>query len=245
MPLSSNIQDRSMISKLQEQLKECQKENAELNAHLEGAWGSQDVFVKRTKELKAELQEKNDAITKLRDKNDAITKLQEKVTRLEREAITRESNLQTKQQVITSLEETAALKEPLFQIGAKVRLRFLQITRSYYGLEKTIPWDKKVNSEGNQAAHNGNAALDKLLFKTGVLSGALRKRFSKVFETIYESSPDNPISMPQIMIDTLNYEVTIRTLRVLSDVRLIKERLTYFDRSKYALYTELPFTHFH
>ncbi|PVH78779.1 hypothetical protein DL98DRAFT_655828 [Cadophora sp. DSE1049] len=179
-----------------------------------------------------------------------------------------EAELQGQKENVGRLEKEIQLKDPLFQVGADVRTRFLEQAKEAFWHVKT--WDKRSGEyvlkkyevdpatieKVNQAAHGGNGLADRSLFVLGKLSrpwatkdaepkvkmpdaaaahwrkplttefdgktfgyaaDASESEPTNIFEELYHYRPTVYITMPSTMLEAIDCEATIKTLKSLNE----------------------------
>ncbi|KAF5873982.1 uncharacterized protein Bfra_005449 [Botrytis fragariae] len=102
-------------------------------------------------------------------------------------------NCNWEQQNYDKLKQTYDIVEPLVKIGADIRLRFLDQARE---AALSISWceaDMALRTNGNVAAHRGNAAADATLFKGKLIPEEYKEEAEEIFEKLYNhKSSDYP-----------------------------------------------------
>lgn len=195
------------IARLEAQIAQLQKDNADLEADLEAERGYSSIVRGERNVLRVEVSELElEKMTARQPDTPNKTPDQKTILRL--------------QVKVTKLEKEKAMNEPLIQIGVKVRLRLLNSAREAYKVNG-MP-DRHAAQEGNMVAHGGMARVDKLLFRNNLLSPERHKLYSDIFREIYWSSPHEHDSIPAIVVDTFDCEVTIRTLHSTNELSINK-----------------------
>ncbi|TGO07427.1 hypothetical protein BTUL_0278g00100 [Botrytis tulipae] len=83
------------------------------------------------------------------------------------------------------LKKTHDIREPLVKIGADIRLRFLdQARETALGISRCEA-DMALRTNGNVAAHRGNAAADAALFKGNLIPEEYEEEAEEIFEKLY------------------------------------------------------------
>ncbi|KAF7924631.1 uncharacterized protein EAE97_010582 [Botrytis byssoidea] len=83
------------------------------------------------------------------------------------------------------LKKTHEIREPLVKIGADIRLRFLdQARETSLGISRCEA-DMALRTNGNVAAHRGNAAADAALFKGNLIPEEYEEEAEEIFEKLY------------------------------------------------------------
>lgn len=128
---------------------------------------------------------------------------------------------------VKELQDELQLKEPLFQIGLAVRLRFLE---SNHTEESRLPRSvisQKTIIRGNAAAHAGSGQADANIFQGDLVDEEHhRSLLKKVFENLYHCDPSTYHQLSPRMQKAIDHVVSIRALRALnvSCDRPIRER---------------------
>jgi hypothetical protein len=138
-----------------------------------------------------------------------------------------ESELSRLKEENTKLQQELIVKEPLFEMGKKVRIRYLAQAREMVLFVKprkgdTIQIERqeldKVGIEnGNLSAHGGNGKADAALFQGNFLSETERYAYWVVFQALYKTPPQDYGTRSPKYLEIMDHEATIRTLKVLND----------------------------
>ncbi|KAJ8065639.1 hypothetical protein OCU04_006313 [Sclerotinia nivalis] len=99
--------------------------------------------------------------------------------------LTRESIRQDYQE----LKKTHDLREPLVKIGVDIRLRFLDQSREIALNISRDEADMALRTNGNVAAHRGNAAADAALFKCNLVPEEYEEEADEIFQKLYKQKP--------------------------------------------------------
>jgi len=111
-------------------------------------------------------------------------------------------------------------KEPLFQVGFRIRLRFLEQSK----VIADYPWMEKSLSTligGNDVAHNGGLVADGSLLSNPFLPNGIQLYVEKVFKAVYKVALADLQNMPILMVETINGEITIKCLQKFQPTRRI------------------------
>lgn len=198
-------------------------ENEELRADLL----SLDTY---TLELR---QQRNNLQTKLESQKESPTatasaqKSEASVEALEERNSSLELKVSELREENAKLQEELVVKQPLFDTGRKVRIRYLEQARELVLFVKPKNLDKVRIENGNIAAHGGNGKADAALFQGDFLSKKERSTYWVVFKALYTTSPDVYGSLSPKYLEVIDHEATIRTLKVLNGSldRPLKERM--------------------
>ncbi|KAL3419387.1 hypothetical protein PVAG01_09609 [Phlyctema vagabunda] len=109
---------------------------------------------------------------------------------------------------IAELEETQPSLEPLAEIGAAIRTRFMHQARQMVTGE---PSNRETIKRGNAAAHRADGRADAALLNGDYMTKADFSRMSSVFKNLYKQNPMDYGSWPQKILDAIDCEATIRT----------------------------------
>jgi hypothetical protein len=136
------------------------------------------------------------------------------------------------------LEDEIQLKEPLFQTGLSIRLRFLENNRAYmFGTEEEERRpDPSIVRRGNDAAHAGLGQGDAVIFQGSWFNDSLPKYpLEETFQKLYHDKPSNYQPRSTKMLEATDLEVTIRTLNAIKEVenRPIIQRQTALENYDY------------
>jgi hypothetical protein len=130
------------------------------------------------------------------------------------------SSLESKVSQLTEenakLQQELLVKQPLFDTGRKVRIRYLEQARELVLFVKPKNLDKIRIENGNIAAHGGDGKADAALFQKDFLSKKERSTYWVVFKALYTTSPDVYGALSPKYLEVIDHEVTIRTLKVLN-----------------------------
>lgn len=102
------------------------------------------------------------------------------------------------------LEKEAAMKEPLFQVGKIVRLRFLaQASQLFRGSTEQASVKRLLGhiAEGNAKAHCGLKDTDVTLFTGGFLSMMEVLQYGEIFQKLYDCKPHAKETRPKKLIE--------------------------------------------
>jgi cell division protein FtsB len=198
-------------------------ENEELRADLL----SLDTY---TLELR---QQRNSLQTKLESQKESVAatastqKSEALVEDLEERYSSLESKVSQLMEENAKLQQELVVKQPLFDTGRKVRIRYLEQAREMILFVKPKNLDKIRIENGNIAAHGGNGKADAALFQRDVLSKKEQSTYWVVFKALYTTSPDVYGALSPKYLEVIDHEATIRTLKVLNGSldRPLKERM--------------------
>jgi hypothetical protein len=118
---------------------------------------------------------------------------------------------------IAELEQDRDLKDPLFQVGVSIRVRYLEMAKKMALGSPRAKLDISSIEKGNEAAHHAMGEVDAILFQGDILSAQAKNRLTIPFTELYKSSPKDYSSMSKKMSQVINCEATIRTLNVLNE----------------------------
>jgi hypothetical protein len=182
-------------------------------------------------------QQRNSLQTKLESQQESVaaTANTQKSEALVEDSEERNSSLESKVSQLkvknAKLQQELAVKEPLFETGEKVRIRYLEQARETILFVASKTLDKFRIENGNIAAHGGNVKADAALFQGDFLSKKERTTFWVVFKALYTTSPDSYGAMSPKYLVLIDHEATIRTLKVLNGSlhRPLQERMLALD----------------
>ncbi|KAB8297123.1 hypothetical protein EYC80_002507 [Monilinia laxa] len=84
------------------------------------------------------------------------------------------------------LKKAHDLREPLVKIGVDIRLRFLDQARETIPDVSRDKTDMVLRTNGNFAAHRGNAAADAALFKGTLIPEEYKEEAEEIFKSLYQ-----------------------------------------------------------
>jgi hypothetical protein len=118
---------------------------------------------------------------------------------------------------VLGLETRAEMLKPLVDIGASLRLRFLQQARQTIYNHRPTAADTKFIQDGNVAAHSGNGVADAALFKAGLVSAD--NVLAKVFRRLYRYKPSDYLNPDEITMlsKILDCDATVKAVRKVRD----------------------------
>ncbi|KAL2074857.1 hypothetical protein VTL71DRAFT_8636 [Oculimacula yallundae] len=115
---------------------------------------------------------------------------------------------------ISDLEKTRDLIQPVLQIGVDIRLRNLETAREILLKIKQGEKDRAILLSGNVAAHRANGAVDAALFMAGLVPEDYLPQASRVFEKLYQVSPEDYGCWSPMVLRMIDCQATIATIQV-------------------------------
>lgn len=192
---------------------------------------------------KTEVETLKDSQQKLRKEFDDLTgQLCDARTKIKEKART----IKTLKDELKEQRDTAASKERLVDIGAAIRIRFLEQAREkIYDISRR-DLDLAIIEEGNSAAHRANGVADKALFENDLIPEDSLTDLKETFKDLYHPDHD-AYDLEYVNSEVLqDYRATLRTLQArdrcyeASDLRAefydldieISNAMACFDRFK-------------
>jgi chromosome segregation ATPase len=200
---------------------------------------NKDVEV--SKEEKAELLESlARANVKLQEREKEIADLRADLEDAETYGKAKREEQKSLESRIADLERERSIREPLFQVGVSIRVRYLEMAKKL--VMRSARGDLDIDSikRGNAAAHSAMGEVDAVLFHRNILSNRAKISITSPFAELYGCNSRDCSSLSSKMIQVINSEATIRTLNVLNGGnRPLTQRLQVFEqiqilKNKYA-----------
>jgi hypothetical protein len=187
-------------------------ENEELRADLL----SLDTYTLELRQQRNNLQTKIESQKELTTPTASVQKSEALVEAVEDRISSLESKVSQLMEDNTKLKQELVVKQPLFDTGRKVRIRYLEQARELVMFVKPQNLVKIRIENGNIAAHGGNGTADAALFHGDFLSKKERSTYLVVFKALYTTSPDVYGALSPKYLEVIDHEATIRTLKVLN-----------------------------
>lgn len=182
-----------------------QEEIDSLGYKLKLAEEANSALTRENKELKEDLERESEGRAKYQISNKALVRQLEDMVSADDYFEMKEENMNVQailnqktkrssdmQVQINQLSEDSAIKEPLVQIGAAIRLRFLvQARKEITKTDLHSELSRQLLDSGNIAAHNGILRADVALFKSGLIPQAYITAAKAVFQNLYQAQPTN------------------------------------------------------
>ncbi|KAF8852477.1 hypothetical protein BDZ45DRAFT_807437 [Acephala macrosclerotiorum] len=126
-------------------------------------------------------------------------------------------SLRDEESRVKELKKEIKQQKPLVEVGAAVRLRFLEQAReSVFELPKSDV-NKDLIQDGNIAAHRANGDRDAAMFNSNLVAEEDYDDMKEIFRELYEAKPSNyPCYAPK-MTRLTDCEATLKTLKGVSD----------------------------
>ncbi|CZR54797.1 uncharacterized protein PAC_04681 [Phialocephala subalpina] len=133
---------------------------------------------------------------------------------------------------IQDLEKEIEEQQPLVEVGAAIRLRFLEQAReSVFDLDKSDV-DKCLIQDGNIETHRANGDKDAALFKLNLGPEENYDDMEEIFKELYETSPFAYPCCTKKMSRLTDCEATLKTLKGVSDSKAANKRKEHGELSR-------------
>ncbi|TGO77157.1 hypothetical protein BELL_0120g00100 [Botrytis elliptica] len=111
------------------------------------------------------------------------------------------------------LKKAHDIREPLAKIGADIRLRFLDQARETALNISRCEADMALRTNGNVAAHRGNAAVDAALFKGKFIPEEYEEEAEEIFQKLYSHGSSDYPYYDRISERQKDCEATLSTIK--------------------------------
>lgn len=134
---------------------------------------------------------------------------------------------------VLKLERELRIKEPLVEVGAAIRLRFLETSREVVSEVTRDRLDFALITGGNDAAHKGNGLADAALFKAGLAPVKYLPQGTRLFQALYNRKPHKYHTTLSQLARISDFETTVKVSKATN--RSALERKDYDKHMRWLL----------
>lgn len=146
--------------------------------------------------------------------------MQKENCQLKRTVATKDEKLRTQdtligeyQTEVFALKQERDLKAPLVDVGAKVRLRYLEHAREIALNTPYSQIDRAIIMNGNIAAHRASGATDAPLFKLDLVPEEHKDEANKIYKELYQVTPDEYLNWGPNTRKLVDCNATLKSLK--------------------------------
>ncbi|KAF7853584.1 uncharacterized protein EAF02_011889 [Botrytis sinoallii] len=181
---------------LEDEHNELQEDAARYRREREEYKGEAEYYKKKRNALRDELESVEASLEKMTAKYASILSSRDAV-----------------RQSYQELKKAHDIREPLAKIGADIRLRFLDQARETALNISRCEADMALRTNGNVAAHRGNAATDAALFKGKLIPEEYEEEAEEIFQKLYSHESSDYPFYDRISERQIDCEATLSTIK--------------------------------